>query len=97
MSAHGRQWKEHHVAAGYHEQEWGPPPTVESQLIGSYQSTRGVITVRLVPAGESGVAELELEWENGPKVTVLNEETALLYLAQDGAAQLEEPDEFGVL
>ncbi len=91
MSQYGRQWMEHHVEAGYHEQDWGPPPTADSQLIGTYESARGEIVVRLQPDGESGVAELEIEWADGAKVTVLNEETALRYLAMDGAVELE-PD-----
>jgi len=90
MSAHGRKWLDHHTAAGYHLQDWGPPPTEKSELLGTYQGVNGAVTVRLVD-GETGVKELEIEWENGPKVTVINEETALKYLALEGAVEME-PD-----
>ncbi len=87
MTAHGRQWADHHIAAGYHEQDWGPPPTVDCELLGSYESATGTMTVSLVQ-GESGVAELEIAWADGGKVTVLNEETALKYLILEGAAEI---------
>lgn len=89
MSEHGRQWAEHHVAGGYHEQDWGPPPSADCELIGTYQGARETIAVRLVD-GVTGVPELEIQWggEEGAKITVLNEETALLYLIRDGAIEV---------
>lgn len=88
MNEHGRQWSEEQVAAGYHEQDWGPPPTEKSKVIGAYEGARGNIVVRLIEKGPSGVAELELAWENGPTMTVINESVAQQYLVLDGAIKM---------
>ncbi len=75
---HGRKFPEGHP---YSEQEWGPIPTPKDDIIGTYDSPiEGVIAVRHIGAGPSGNPELEIEWEDGMSVTVLDEATAFLYV-----------------
>jgi hypothetical protein len=88
MTEHGRNWTDEHVAAGYHEQDWGPPPSDKAEVIGTYEGTKGRVAVRLVERGPTGVAELELEWENGQVLTVLNESVARQYLILEGAVRV---------
>lgn len=90
---HRRNWHDLHREAGYHLQKWGPVPTPNSELVGTYECVHhGVpmlVTVRHLPAGPTGAPELEIEWEDGMKVTVLDEATALEYLIRDQAATVE--------
>lgn len=84
-----------YIDAGYHDQEWGPHPHVESEILGTYITGEGgTITVRHIEQGVSGHPEFELTWdedgdEHRGKVTVLDEATALAYLVADGAATVE--------
>lgn len=84
------------INAGYHRQEWGPIPHAGSELLGTYEtSSDGTVTVSLVD-GISGHAEYELAWDlkddgtHRGKVTVLDDATALQYLAMCGAATVED-------
>lgn len=81
-----------HLAAGYDEQEWGPIPTAKHALIGDYEAADGtVVSVRYLEEGPSGNPELEIQFgEDGAKVTVLDEATAIQYLLDVGAASLED-------
>lgn len=85
MSKYGRTWTDEHVAAGYHEQDFGPLPTADSDLIGEYQGFDGdkpiTITVRFVPDGSTG-PEFALQFgvPEGAQVTVVNEATVEEYL-----------------
>jgi hypothetical protein len=85
MTEYGRTWNEDQTAAGYHEQDWGPEPTADSEVIGVYASG---IEVRLHEGTGTGLAEFEIEWPGGSKVTVLNEATVLAYLAMEGDAEV---------
>lgn len=81
--ASGRIWIDPiHIAAGYHEQIFGPIPESNSKLIGRHTFKNGnTITVEHIEQGPSGNPELRLEWENGKAVTVIDEATAYAYLA----------------
>lgn len=86
---HGRAFPEHLVAAGYHTQQWGPIVTKKSKLIGTYDGfgqdgAPVVIAVRYLENGVTG-PELELEWDDGFRVTVIDEATAAEYLMRDKA------------
>lgn len=81
-----------YINAGYHTQEWGPLPHDAHELIGTYSTPDGTITVRVID-GASGHPEFELTWnengeEHGGKVTVLDEATALAYLIPAGAVEV---------
>lgn len=90
-----RQWDPLHIEAGYHEQEWVGIPTADHELLGTYDCVHGgveqQVTVRFLASGLTG-PEFELEWTDGHKVTVVDADTALQYLALDGAVELV-PDE----
>lgn len=78
-----------HIDAGYHEQEWGPIPTPDHELIGTYEGTDGqIIHVSHVPKGVTGNPEFEIAWQAGHKVTVLDADTVLVYLLKAGAAEV---------
>lgn len=87
-----RIWEhEVHTDAGYHEQEWGPVPTADHELIGTYEDADGsAVHVRHVERGVTGNPEFEIEWEGGHKVTVLDDSTAIRYLVQCGAAEVSD-------
>lgn len=85
MSEYGRKWTDEHKAAGYHEQDFGPLPTADSDLIGAYDGFDGdkpiVIVVRHIEDGHTG-PEFEIQFgiPEGAKVTVVNEATVEEYL-----------------
>lgn len=85
-----RRWSDPlHVDAGYHEQEWGPVPTPDHELIGTYEGAGGVIIhVRHVVKGVTGNPEFEIEWQGGHRVTVVDDSTALRYLIEYGAVEV---------
>ena len=84
--AMGRVWTDPaHVAAGYHEQVFGPIPTAQSKLLGRHAFQNGhTVVVEYLAKGPSGNPELRLEWQDGPAVTVVDEACAQGYLALEG-------------
>lgn len=91
-----RKWDPIHVEAGYDEQEWGSHSTPDHELLGEYDYVDAngsqVVTVRHLASGPTGGPEFEIEWEDGMKVTVLDDKTVIEYLAAGGAVEIE-PDE----
>lgn len=82
---HGRTFENHPT---YAEQEWGPIPTPQDPIIGTYDTPLdGVIAVRYLEKGPSGNPELELEWGDGMMVTVMDAACAWLYLNRDHAVK----------
>lgn len=81
-----RSFDQIHLDANYHEQIWGQHSTDDHELHGTYQGRDGLIEVRHVARGRTGGPEFELEWEDGMKVSVLDDVTALAYLISHGAA-----------
>ena len=90
VKQHGRKFDQIHKDAGYHLQDWGPPPTPDSELIGTYEGSYAgeavTLDVRHLAVGPTGAAEFEIQFggEYGSKVTVLNEDVVLQYLAVYG-------------
>jgi len=85
MTQYGRIWDDTHKAAGYHEQDFGPLPNADSELIGDYQGFDGdkpiIISVRHLAEGQTG-PEFEIQFgkPDGARVTVVNEATVEQYL-----------------
>lgn len=86
---HGRKFSKEHVEAGYADHDdWGPIPTPKDQIIGTYDSPiAGTIAVRYLEKGPTGNPELELEWEDGSMVTVIDAATAFQYLDSNFAVK----------
>lgn len=79
-----RSWHPSHIAAGYHEQEFGPHARPDSPLLGSHKSPHGYnIQVSYLEKGDTG-PEFHLVLMTGARVTVLDEYTVRGYLALHG-------------
>lgn len=82
---HGRTFQNH---PSYAEQKWGPIPTRDDAIIGTYDTPLdGVIAVRYLEKGPSGNPEFEVEWSDGMMVTVLDAACAFQYLDRDHAVK----------
>lgn len=86
-----RRWKPEHRAAGYHLQEWGWKELHEAhEICGDYACMDGsLLTIRFLKQGHTNAPELELDWENGPTLTVLDAAVAENYLQEHGATKLK--------
>ena|SRR5215471_1273820 len=79
-----RQWKQEHIDAGYHQQDWGELPTEDHDLVGRH----GHLIVEFVPPEEAhtGAPEfrITLNEEFGEAVTVVDADTVRAYLELHG-------------
>lgn len=76
--------KAEHRAAGYHKVAWKTPKK-DSDLIGRYDTHRGVLVISHLKVGPAGGEELLLQWNDGMALTVMCEDVARDYLRTYGA------------
>lgn len=89
-----RVFDEGHVAAGYHEQEFGEAPHADHDVVGEHATPRGTIRVEFtdgepvfrgalhVGGSWTGGPEFKVTMPDGSSVQVLDVETVQAYLAQ---------------
>jgi hypothetical protein len=80
-----RSWHPSHIAAGYHEQEFGPHAHSDHHLLGVHKGLHGDVHVSYLEQGETG-PEFQIAFDGGQghQVTVLDEFTVREYLALEG-------------
>lgn len=74
-----RRFHDAHIAAGYHEREWGPHARRTSPVLGEHESGH---KVELLREGPTGGPEFLVTLPSGAQVTVLCEDIVAEYLAQ---------------
>lgn len=71
-----RKWDDAHIAAGYHEQIWGPHAEEDSDVLGYHNGLN-------ISYSEEGVTgpEFEILFPGGSKVTVICEDVVRQYIS----------------
>ncbi|HXJ65833.1 MAG TPA: hypothetical protein VNN79_18910 [Actinomycetota bacterium] len=84
-----RKWKRAHKNSGYHLQEWNwKALSHDHPICGVYICADGsVLAIRFLEDGHTG-PELELRWDDGHAVTVLDDTVAQGYIDMLGAQRV---------